>query len=481
MEQPVFNKDLHIKYWRRCLKSVLPTEYTSTDSSRLSLGFFILSAFDLLGVGGDQLDRKDVAGLKKWILNCEHPNGGFCGSPNHKYPSEYYRSATDTPSDMDPANLPATFFALMALNFVGKVSEVDRKKCLRWLKKLQREDGSFGETLGKDGKIEGGRDMRYCQCAAAIRWILRGDLKSQSQKEVDDIDVDGLVGHIRKAETYDGGLGESFEHESHAGYTYCGIASLSNLGRLPESLSKSEAGTEPSNSKLTGVTNLQDTIRWLMSRQINYVESDDDEGEDEEPQTKPEESSNTASSEIDKLAAAGLSLEDTYAIGCNGRLNKVPDTCYSFWVDASLYILGQSELINKEGSRRWLIEKTQHMIGGFAKEPGYPPDIYHSYLGLGTLAMLGEPNLKTFDPVLCASQEAKSKIEHDIAEFLEPDAPGKSVWDNIALMGNAIPVGLDGKFPKFWTDAEEKHKKMEEEGTTPLQRFEPQNIWSGET
>ena len=166
MEQPVFNKELHIKYWRRCLKSVLPTEYTSTDSSRLSLGFFILSAFDLLGVGGDQLDRKEVAGLKQWILNCEHPNGGFCGSPNHKYPSAYYRTATNTASDMDPANLPATFFALMALNFVGKVSEVDRKKCLRWLQKLQREDGSFGETLGKDGKIEGGRDMRYCQCAA---------------------------------------------------------------------------------------------------------------------------------------------------------------------------------------------------------------------------------------------------------------------------------------------------------------------------
>jgi geranylgeranyl transferase type-1 subunit beta len=101
---------------------------------------------------------------------------------------------------MDPANLPATFFALMALNFVGKVGEVDRKKCLKWLQKLQREDGSFGETLGKDGKIEGGRDMRYCQCAAAIRWILRGDLKSKSQKEVDDINVNGLVGHIRKAE-----------------------------------------------------------------------------------------------------------------------------------------------------------------------------------------------------------------------------------------------------------------------------------------
>lgn len=116
---------------------------------------------------------------------------------------------------------------------------------------------------------------------------------------------------------------------------------MSNLGRLPGSLSKSDTGDEPPTSKLTGVTNLQDTVRWLMSRQVNYVESDDEEDE-EEPQVKPKESSNPAISELDKLAAAGLSLEDTYAIGCNGRLNKVPDTCYSFWVDASLYVSTRS-------------------------------------------------------------------------------------------------------------------------------------------
>lgn len=148
------------------------------------------------------------------------------------------------------------------------------------------------------------------------------------------------------SKTYDGGFGESFEHESHAGYTYCGIASLSNLGRLPGSLSKSEAGAERSDSKITGVTNLQDTIRWLMSRQVNYVESDDEEDNDDEPQTKPAEASNSANSEIDQLAAAGLSLEDTYAIGCNGRLNKGPDTCYSFWVDASLYVSTRLTIYN---------------------------------------------------------------------------------------------------------------------------------------
>jgi hypothetical protein len=94
--------------------------------------------------------------------------------------------------------------------------------------------------------------------------------------------------------------------------------------------------------------------------------------------------------------------------------------------------------------------------------------------------MLGESNLKPFDPVLCISQEAKSKIECNIAEFLEPEVPGKSVWDNIALMGPGIVrVGPDGKFPKFWADSEEEFKKMQENGTFTLGDFAPENVMSG--
>jgi len=168
----------------------------------MSLGFFILAALDILGEGADNLPPKEKSQIKTWILNCEHPNGGFCGSPNHKYPMAYYydNGRKGGPPDMDPANLPATFFALLALNFVGKVTDADRNTCLRWLRKMQREDGSFGEVLGKNGEVEGGRDMRYCLCAAAIRWILRGDTKSKSQQEIEDIDVDGLVRHIRGGE-----------------------------------------------------------------------------------------------------------------------------------------------------------------------------------------------------------------------------------------------------------------------------------------
>lgn len=190
-----FDKQRHIKYWQRCLKSLLPTEYTSTDSSRMMLGFLILAALDLLDVGADKLPAAERDGYAAWLISCQLPYGGFCGSPNHKYPLELYSPH----KDIDPASLPATFFALINLGFVGSLSAVKRIECLKWLKKLQRKDGSFGEFLKHDGTVGGGSDMRYCHFAAGVRWILRGDFAA-SKGLCEDIDIDGLVRHIQNAQ-----------------------------------------------------------------------------------------------------------------------------------------------------------------------------------------------------------------------------------------------------------------------------------------
>lgn len=199
MEESKLHIEQHIKYWQRCLRTLLPTEYTSTDSSRMTLGFFILSALDLLGTGPDTLPAEDRTNIASWILKCQHPNGGFCGSPNHRYPDGYYVDVGHGKRLMDPANLPATFFAILSLSFVGTFDQIMRMKCLRWLKTLQRDDGSFGELITEDGKVHGGKDMRYCYVATAIRWMLRGDELSEEEKK-DDIDVEKLVDHMRSGQ-----------------------------------------------------------------------------------------------------------------------------------------------------------------------------------------------------------------------------------------------------------------------------------------
>lgn len=43
-----------------------------------------------------------------------------------------------------------------------------------------------------------------------------------------------------------------------------------------------------------------------------------------------------------------LTRDHRQFIGCNGRLNKEPDTCYSFWVGASLDV-SRHPLLSKAG------------------------------------------------------------------------------------------------------------------------------------
>jgi geranylgeranyl transferase type-1 subunit beta len=206
MEGPQLDVNLHINYWKRCLRSLLPTYYTGSDSSRMTLGFFILSALDLLGENTETLPEKEREAIRDWILKCQHPNGGFCGSTNHRFPDIYYVDVGHGRELMDPANLPATFFAIMSLSFVGSLNQVKRVQCLKWLRTLQREDGSFGELVTKEGKIEGGSDMRYCCVAVAIRWILRGE---EAELQEADIDMEKLVHYLRSAQV-------RFNHDSLA-------------------------------------------------------------------------------------------------------------------------------------------------------------------------------------------------------------------------------------------------------------------------
>lgn len=84
--------------------------------------------------------------------------------------------------------------------------------------------------------------------------------------------------------------------------------------------------------------------------------------------------------------------------------------------------MGQNVLIDRDGARRWLMKKTQHMIGGFGKMPGYPPDIYHSYMGLAALSVYNTTGLLPLDSALAISQASKAKLEADMKRLCKPKA-----------------------------------------------------------
>ena len=188
--EPVLLRDRHSKYWLRCAKTFLPEAYTSNDSNRMTLAFFIVSALDLLDLLESKIEAKERDSWINWIYSCQLDSGGFRGFTGAKIGHKFRVLENE---HWDPANVPATFFALVTLLILrDDLSGVRKQECLAWLPKVQRADGSFGETLGENESIEGGSDLRFCCCAAGIRHILRG----RRDMAVKDLDVDRLLAYI---------------------------------------------------------------------------------------------------------------------------------------------------------------------------------------------------------------------------------------------------------------------------------------------
>jgi len=93
------------------------------------------------------------------------------------------------------------------------------------------------------------------------------------------------------------------------------------LHRLPNNTISS---SEP------GLTDIASTIRWLVSRQQGYREEDNEEAFPTEEKVK------LAGVYEEEPLVPGLSTEKDHFVGFNGRCNKRVDTCYAFWVTASL-------------------------------------------------------------------------------------------------------------------------------------------------
>src|SRR5436190_22560668 len=99
-------------------------------------------------------------------------------------------------------------------------------------------------------------------------------------------------------------------------------------------------------------------------------------------------------------------------------------------------MLNRLHIVNSTACRRFLLEKTQHVIGGFGKGVGevpgiflsFPPsavvifiggsdrscratDIMHSYLGLANLGLLGESGVASVDPTFCTSKRTRQHLE----------------------------------------------------------------------
>ncbi|CAD5212416.1 unnamed protein product [Bursaphelenchus okinawaensis] len=156
------------------------------------------------------------------------------------------------------------------------------------------------------------------------------------------INVDLLCDFIQKSVSYDGGIGQGPKFESHGGSTYCAIASLCLMGRL-----------------------------WDYSV--------------------------LSKKQLEKLKRWALQKQD---VGFHGRPNKPDDSCYAFWVGATLWMLNAHHLVEEKSLRGFLMETQDDCIGGFAKYIDSNSDILHTYFGIAALSIFGEAGLCPVYPPL---------------------------------------------------------------------------------
>ncbi|KAK3954062.1 terpenoid cyclases/protein prenyltransferase alpha-alpha toroid [Pseudoneurospora amorphoporcata] len=499
LEEPYLDVHRHLRYWKMCIRAPLPHVYLSNESNRLALAYFIVNSITLLTPPPSErtaetpeplISREDKTLMRKWVLHHQHPTGGFCGTSSLVFPLNSYDTynfdtkTSDEPDHAGLANITSTLFALQLLALLADEEDetaaenvfegVNRTGTLRWLKSLQREDGSFGEALsdlpGHGRFIAGGYDMRYCYIATAIRWILRGDVEEGSPGWVEDFDTEALARYILNSQTYDRGFAGNSQDEAHAGYAYCAIAALTLLDRPLTSTST------PSRSSLlhSSIRDLPGLIHWLASRPFVYLE----------PPSPPSDSDTYIYQEddlddpnfllpptpADLLCLLSQTAEqkghDKIHVAFNGRTNKVADTCYFWWVGGALANLGQlhnddsdsaaAPLVDREAARRFLLEKMQHRIGGFGKSPGSPPDLYHGFFGLAILGLLdhkGEKGkVRRFDAGLAVPKETVGVIERARRKLVEGES-GKVDEKQTGRGKEAVELGLElrggGERPKW--------------------------------
>jgi len=211
-------------------------------------------------------------------------------------------------------------------------------------------------TLGEDVTSLNTKEMidnlRCCQqsdgsfspipmegCETDVRYIYCAVAISSMLNDYSGINIDKAIEFIRKCLTYEGGFGLVPGAEAQGGATYCSLASLSLLNRL-DTLSTFD------NNNI---------INWCLNRQAH---------------------------------------------GYQGRTNKEPDSCYSFWVGGSLAILNSFHLTDIDDVSPFVLDQCQAIKygGGFSKHPDSYPDVLHSFYSIAWLSLasnfIEDPELK---------------------------------------------------------------------------------------
>ncbi len=169
---------------------------------------------------------------------------------------------------------------------------------------------------------------------------------------MDRLPLDKIRSHINACKNFDGGFGCVPGAESHAGQVFCCAASLALLGDDPDP---------------DGLLSW-----WLSERQC-------DGG------------------------------------GLNGRPEKQPDVCYSWWILSTLAAAGKTDWIDGGALVDFILRCQDDEKGGIADRPDNVADAFHTFFGIAGLSLLGYmggvgEKHRGIDPILALPKDVVDKL-----------------------------------------------------------------------
>eukprot|EP00584_Thalassiosira_punctigera_P009989 CAMPEP_0172538250 /NCGR_PEP_ID=MMETSP1067-20121228/9674_1 /TAXON_ID=265564 ORGANISM="Thalassiosira punctigera, Strain Tpunct2005C2" /NCGR_SAMPLE_ID=MMETSP1067 /ASSEMBLY_ACC=CAM_ASM_000444 /LENGTH=483 /DNA_ID=CAMNT_0013323707 /DNA_START=72 /DNA_END=1523 /DNA_ORIENTATION=+ len=450
-----FERLRHIRYFSNSLRN-LPKQYSSADTTRLTLVHFCVQSLDILECLPEHADccgevereiyiynREEII---EWIYGLQtlptlvksresddggessstttfagYVGGGFKGGtylgplPNASESGNYVETGEDDDwqsstveeeyHPYDHSHLAMTYVAICTLLALGDdLSRIHKTAILQTLKSLQKEDGSFvaissncratsSAALGAESEADDDCDLRFMYLAVTI-WYLLTDLTSNSDEDDEDKSEDSTI-----------------DTQSATNYILSCITYDGSLGLTPGR--EGHGGSTfcgTASLYLMGVLDdvmaredlrgwREDLIRWCVARQHSLPKSN--KGEHEE------------NGECNN----GYLDWEGHASGMQGRPNKLQDTCYSYWIGGTLHILSESHLLDGWALREYVLT-CQSPYGGFGKVVGANPDPLHSFYTLAWLAMSGEQGCCEEDDDYDDRNGYESEIREQVQESI---------------------------------------------------------------
>lgn len=105
-----------------------------------------------------------------------------------------------------------------------------------------------------------------------------------------------------------------------------------------------------------------------------------------------------------------LSERQTPNGGLNGRPEKLEDVCYSWWVAASLAIIGRLHWIDGSALSKFILRCQDPYNGGIADRPGDMVDVFHTHFGIAGLSLIKHHGTMPVDPVYCMPLEVTQQV-----------------------------------------------------------------------